>query len=317
MRMLREERERKFRSAKMSSNLERLWDFIAELMVDLNAADSDITQMQKLYEQPSEPPAGAGSDAPTFRCKARSANMGANDPQDCNWPVCGCDPYADKVIETLSESGLFIGAIKERVAARATKVSNAAPVGDSNPNVDSSTAVGRPALEQIPDNEARGCGQCGTFHVIPEGAECLKMTLEARREAALWAMKAELNGDWVRENYVPIKKLFGALVSDAMLVKPNTVRALIAEAKADYLRGYKEGIDCVRDNLLKTTEETQLREAAQAFYDYISDKGTFHDDGEMNPLFDKLRVALQRERIARLAPAIEATPPVERFRKGE
>jgi hypothetical protein len=29
--------------------------------------------------------------------------MGANDPQDCDWPVCGCDPYADKVIAALDE----------------------------------------------------------------------------------------------------------------------------------------------------------------------------------------------------------------------
>ena len=41
----------------------------------------------------------------TWKCKARAANMGANDPQDCDWPVCGCDPHADKVIEALQESG--------------------------------------------------------------------------------------------------------------------------------------------------------------------------------------------------------------------
>ena len=40
-----------------------------------------------------------------WKCKARASNMGANDPQDCDWPVCGCDPYADKVIEALQESG--------------------------------------------------------------------------------------------------------------------------------------------------------------------------------------------------------------------
>lgn len=30
--------------------------------------------------------------------------------QDCNWPVCGCDPYADKVIEALEESGMLSAA---------------------------------------------------------------------------------------------------------------------------------------------------------------------------------------------------------------
>src|SRR5947209_12820951 len=43
-------------------------------------------------------------EAVAWQCKARSANTGANDPQDCDWPVCGCDPHADKVIEALEES---------------------------------------------------------------------------------------------------------------------------------------------------------------------------------------------------------------------
>ena len=40
-----------------------------------------------------------------FTCKARFANTGANDPQECDWPFCGCDPAAEKVIEALQESG--------------------------------------------------------------------------------------------------------------------------------------------------------------------------------------------------------------------
>jgi hypothetical protein len=42
-----------------------------------------------------------------FTCKAR---QGATDPpQDCDWPNCGCDPYADKVLAALEEQapGLF------------------------------------------------------------------------------------------------------------------------------------------------------------------------------------------------------------------
>jgi hypothetical protein len=27
----------------------------------------------------------------------------------CNWPQCGCDPHANKVIESLSEQGLLKG----------------------------------------------------------------------------------------------------------------------------------------------------------------------------------------------------------------
>ena len=34
-----------------------------------------------------------------FDCKALNSS-----DQDCDWPLCGCDPYADKVIETFAES---------------------------------------------------------------------------------------------------------------------------------------------------------------------------------------------------------------------
>lgn len=32
-------------------------------------------------------------------CGARS------NPEDCQWPLCGCDPAANKVVETLIECG--------------------------------------------------------------------------------------------------------------------------------------------------------------------------------------------------------------------
>jgi hypothetical protein len=40
-----------------------------------------------------------------FSCKARAGNTGSLDPQDCDWPFCGCDEYASKVLETVEESG--------------------------------------------------------------------------------------------------------------------------------------------------------------------------------------------------------------------
>jgi hypothetical protein len=51
--------------------------------------------IKKLYE------CRINSPAP-WKCKAQRT---ADPPQDCDWPVCGCDPYADKVIEALQESG--------------------------------------------------------------------------------------------------------------------------------------------------------------------------------------------------------------------
>lgn len=42
-------------------------------------------------------------------CKARAQGTpGGMDPVDCDWPFCGCDPKADKVIEAIEESGFKI-----------------------------------------------------------------------------------------------------------------------------------------------------------------------------------------------------------------
>ena len=41
-----------------------------------------------------------------WRCAARHAGTaGGNHPQDCNWPFCGCDPAASRVLEAVEESG--------------------------------------------------------------------------------------------------------------------------------------------------------------------------------------------------------------------
>lgn len=42
-----------------------------------------------------------------FRCSALHSSVGANLPQECNWPMCSCDPYADKVIAALQECGVL------------------------------------------------------------------------------------------------------------------------------------------------------------------------------------------------------------------
>jgi hypothetical protein len=56
-----------------------------------------------IKEALASPLSGDGWVAVSFKCQARAGNMGANDPQECNWPMCGCDPYADKVIAALQE----------------------------------------------------------------------------------------------------------------------------------------------------------------------------------------------------------------------
>ena len=38
-------------------------------------------------------------------CAARASDTGPNDPQDCDWPTCGCDEHAEKVMAALQECG--------------------------------------------------------------------------------------------------------------------------------------------------------------------------------------------------------------------
>jgi hypothetical protein len=41
------------------------------------------------------------------------------EPGDCDWPVCGCDPRANKVIEALQESGALALSSRDRSPPRA------------------------------------------------------------------------------------------------------------------------------------------------------------------------------------------------------
>lgn len=49
----------------------------------------------------------ADLQAKRWKCGARQRNIGP-EVQDCDWPVCGCDPYASKVLDAIEESGLEI-----------------------------------------------------------------------------------------------------------------------------------------------------------------------------------------------------------------
>jgi hypothetical protein len=65
-------------------------------------------------------------------CAARHSDTGANDPQDCGWPFCGCDPKADAVISAIEESGFQIvkqssGGVTQEQAERAAKAIAAHP----------------------------------------------------------------------------------------------------------------------------------------------------------------------------------------------
>lgn len=61
-----------------------------------------MTAIEVLAHQPT------GTEA-AWKCAAKG-DVGANDPQDCDWPMCGCDPHADKVIAALQECGHLVSA---------------------------------------------------------------------------------------------------------------------------------------------------------------------------------------------------------------
>lgn len=44
-----------------------------------------------------------GTAAPIWECMGRKQSL--PEPGECNWPDCGCDPHATKVIESLLEQG--------------------------------------------------------------------------------------------------------------------------------------------------------------------------------------------------------------------
>jgi hypothetical protein len=44
---------------------------------------------------------------PRWKCGARQRNIGP-EIQDCDWPICGCDPFASRVLDAISESGFKI-----------------------------------------------------------------------------------------------------------------------------------------------------------------------------------------------------------------
>lgn len=52
----------------------------------------------------------ASDEHKSWECAAsKQGTAGGNDPADCNWPFCGCDPYANKVTTAIEESGFPVG----------------------------------------------------------------------------------------------------------------------------------------------------------------------------------------------------------------
>jgi hypothetical protein len=63
----------------------------------------------------------ASQEEPTPTCKVRAVGK-TDPPQDCDWPFCGCDPHADKVIAHLQECDM----LREKVAQEEPTQANSA-----------------------------------------------------------------------------------------------------------------------------------------------------------------------------------------------
>ena len=93
-----------------------------------------------------------------WTCKARASSL--PDPQDCDWPHCGCDPHAPKVLEALQEEGYLSPREADalRVQVRAEALEEAAQMAEidaraiskgTHGRMGSTTAVGEHIAQAI------------------------------------------------------------------------------------------------------------------------------------------------------------------------
>jgi hypothetical protein len=81
-------------------------------------------------------------------CKVRRAGK-TDPPQDCDWPFCGCDPHADKVIAHLQECGL----LREKSASSETQEER------SERSLIAAILADYP--DELADDACDGCEYCG------------------------------------------------------------------------------------------------------------------------------------------------------------
>ncbi len=132
----------------------------------------------------------AAPETSAFRCKA---NRTADPPQDCDWPHCGCDPKADKVLEALSEEGVLDDAARYRY-------------------------LRQPGNAIVYAKDRNAWGQNASGHVRYDTAEQLDAAIDAARgaqkaAAAPWTMGGNLVGThlqgYARFPYSRIVEVFG------------------------------------------------------------------------------------------------------------
>lgn len=86
---------------RVRQRLERIWKFNEGILRNLDHEIRCERCERKLWDRLED------EDRRSWKCGARQRNIGP-EVQDCDWPVCGCDPYASKVLDAIAESGFEI-----------------------------------------------------------------------------------------------------------------------------------------------------------------------------------------------------------------
>jgi hypothetical protein len=82
--------------------------------------------------------AGFAMDKPAaFTCRARASIL--PEPQDCDWPFCGCDTHAQRVLESIEESGF--------------QLKRSCPPADGWQPIATAPKDGKPILVWAPDDD--------------------------------------------------------------------------------------------------------------------------------------------------------------------
>lgn len=80
---------------------------VAVFIRELNCGIDELRYLPKIAQALTAALAEARKPAPGWKCQVREAGL-TDPPQDCDWPHCGCDPYANRVLEDLDEQGFTV-----------------------------------------------------------------------------------------------------------------------------------------------------------------------------------------------------------------
>jgi hypothetical protein len=133
-----------------------------------------------------------------FTCAARAAGK-TDPPQDCDWPFCGCDPHATKVIEALDECNM----LREKVAQEAPTQANSTLIADRASFIADAcweTWRGKKLNQMSQDRAAderdlKSIIRAAVIPLLSSSAPVERPQLPPSEETQFWAVTVSRNGD--------------------------------------------------------------------------------------------------------------------------